>query len=137
MLAIGLNGEAPWNPADRALSSQYLGICCMRPDAPLSSLIASGSPLLSHHITLINRSSSSLSPYSAKAPRTVARHLSTFSPCGESTRIMVGVGSGVGIRVGNGMGVSFGVGVGVGVGADSGVGRSSAKWPDAMTSLSA
>ena len=135
MLAIGLNGEAPWNPADRALSSQYLGICCIRPDAPLSSLIASGSPLLSHHMTLMNRSSSSLSPYSTKAPRTVARHLSTFSPYGESTRIMVGVGSGVGVKVGNGVGGSFEVGMGVGLG--SGVGRSSAKWPDAMTSLSA
>ena len=100
MLAIGSNGDAPWKPAARALSSQYRGMCCINPDAPLSALTASGSPLLSHHMTLMNLSSSSLNPYSARAPLTSDLHLSTFSPYGESTSNTVGVGSGVGITAG-------------------------------------
>ena len=48
----------------------------------------------------MNLSSSSLNPYSARAPLTSDLHLSTFSPYGESTSITVGVGSAVGNTVG-------------------------------------
>ena len=65
----------------------------------------------------MNLSSSSLNPYSARAPLTSDLHLSTFSPYGESTSITVGVGSAVGNTVDTGLSIADTTEGGIGVGS--------------------
>ena len=79
MFAIGSYGLAPAYPAEIALRSQYWGICCIKPAAPLVGLVASGCPLLSRCIIVRNKSTSLAGPpYAAIAATTSFRHLSTL-----------------------------------------------------------